>query len=190
MSGLVASGGQGVLVFTLSTYLQFGLHQTPSAAGLRLIPIAAGTFVFSSISGRAVARFGVAPPLGASGVAVVLSAATLLIFSADSVVPVTVATALFGAGFGLGNAPIAAMAMTGMGPDAGTAGGVVTTSRQLGISIGVACAGAVSGIAARNTVPSWTALAICGVALVGGAVALHVRQRRESVVVSADRGEA
>jgi EmrB/QacA subfamily drug resistance transporter len=168
LCGLVASGGQGVLVFTVSIYLQLGLHETPTATGLRLIPVAVGTFVCSAISGRAVARLGAVPPLACGGVAVVLSAVTLLVFGAGSPVPVLVAALLFGAGFGLANAPITATAVVGMGADSGAASGVVSTSRQLGMSIGVAYAGAVSSAGS-----SWGALAVCGAVLIGGAAVIR-----------------
>ncbi|MBF6334163.1 hypothetical protein [Nocardia transvalensis] len=141
-------------------------------AGLHLVPIAVGTFVFSSLSGRAVARFGVVAPLASGGVAVGLSAATLLIFGAGGLASVVVVASLFGAGFGLVNAPITATAVVGMGKDAGAASGVVSTSRQLGMSIGVAYAGAVSDAAHRIVSPSWIALAVCGAVILACAAAI------------------
>jgi EmrB/QacA subfamily drug resistance transporter len=180
LCGLVASGGQGVLVFTLSTYLQLDLHQTPSMAGLRLIPVAVGTFVFSSISGRAVARFGVEAPLGVGGILVVGSGVALLMFGAGPLVPVVVAAGLFGAGFGLANAPITATAVVGMGADSGAASGVVSTSRQLGMSIGVAFAGAVSGFEQRGAPLDWVALAVCGAVIVAGSGVLFLEKSRRT----------
>jgi MFS family permease len=55
---------------------------------------------------------------------------------------------LFGCGFGLVNAPITTSAVSGMPRErAGAASAVASTSRQLGVSLGVAISGSVAGSA-------------------------------------------
>jgi EmrB/QacA subfamily drug resistance transporter len=164
LGGLVASGGQGVLVFTVSVYLQTEVGLGPVDTGLRLVPIAVTTFGFSALSGRATATFGPRPTLAVGGVFVVAAAATL-IGAGTGTTSVVVAAALFGAGFGTVNAPITATAVAGMGTNRGAAGGVVSTSRQLGMSIGVAWAG-VAISAAHHSDRSWFALLGCGLTLI------------------------
>src|SRR5205807_9119610 len=152
--------GQGILVFTVSVYLQDQLGLGAVDTGLRLVPIAVTTFAFSSLSGRATGRFGARPTLAAGGL-FVLAAATTLLVAGLGAMPVLVAAALFGAGFGTANAPITSTAVAGMGANRGAAGGVVSTSRQLGMSIGVALAG-VAVSTAQHSAWSWFALLGCG----------------------------
>ncbi len=55
---------------------------------------------------------------------------------------------VFGIGFSMVNAPITNFAVSGMPLDrAGAAGAVTSTSRQIGVSIGVALCGSVAGAA-------------------------------------------
>jgi hypothetical protein len=74
----------------------------------------------------------------------------------------------FGVGFGMLNAPITNAAVSGMPREqAGLAAAVASTSRQVGISLGVAVIGAV--VAASPEAPpgtgraGWTIVAGCGV---------------------------
>ena len=168
LSGFAASGGQGILVFTVSVHLQDDLGLGPVEAGLRLVPIAVTTFAFSSLSGRATGRFGARPTLAVGGL-FVLAAASTLLAAGFATMPVLVAAALFGAGFGTANAPITSTAVAGMGTNRGAAGGVVSTSRQLGMSIGVAWAG-VAVATARHSDWSWFALLGCGLVLLVSAI--------------------
>lgn len=168
LSGMVASGGQGILVFTVSVYLQDHLGLGATDTGLRLVPIAVTTFVFSALSGRATGRFGARPILAAGGLFVVAAAITLIAAGLGTT-PVLVAAALFGAGFGTVNAPITSTAVAGMGANRGAAGGVVSTSRQLGMSIGVAWAG-VAVTTAQHSDLSWLGLLGCGLTLLVSAI--------------------
>ena len=71
------------------------------------------------------------------------------------------AFALFGFGFALVSPPIAHTAVSGMPPaQAGVAAAVATTSRQVGITLGVAVLGAVA------TGPGWWIIAALGFGVV------------------------
>jgi hypothetical protein len=60
--------------------------------------------------------------------------------------------AVFGIGFSMVNAPITNAAVSGMPLDrAGAASAVTSTSRQIGVSIGVALCGSVAGAALSGT---------------------------------------
>ena len=182
LCGPAASRGQGLLLLSLSLLLQGHLGASATASGLVLVPVAAGTVVFSAISGRLVARIGVVPPLGAGGIAVTVAGALLLVDDVTTTPPatgcpaITLAGLVFGAGFGLANAPITATAVVGMGRQTGTAGGVVATSRQLGVSLGVAVAAAVSAPTAGIVTPSWITLIGCGAVITISALALAGRR--------------
>ncbi|HET7427720.1 MAG TPA: MFS transporter [Gemmatimonadales bacterium] len=129
---------------------------------MRLIPIAIGTFAFSAISGRLVARLGVLLPLACGGTLILGAGVLLLCAGVDRPEAVLGAAFCFGAGLGLVNAPITTTAVTGMGEAAGAASGVVSTSRQLGMSIGIAFAAAITDPSTGRTAPSWIALTGCG----------------------------
>lgn len=89
--------------------------------------------------------------------------------------------ALFGIGFGMVNAPVTFVAVSGMPrAQAGLASAVASTSRQIGVSVGVALSGALvgraaaggpSGLAAwddftRAAHAFWWILVACGVLIV------------------------
>ncbi len=60
--------------------------------------------------------------------------------------------AVFGIGFSMVNAPITTTAVSGMPLDrAGAASAVASTSRQVGVSVGVALCGSVAGAALAGT---------------------------------------
>src|SRR5206468_11619225 len=72
--------------------------------------------------------------------------------------------AIFGVGFGMVNAPITTAAVSGMPLDrAGAAAAVASTSRQAGVSIGVALCGALTGAGLWWLIAAFTA----GIAILG-----------------------
>jgi hypothetical protein len=81
-----------------------------------------------------------------------------------------------GVGMGLVNAPITNAAVSGMPrAQAGVASAIASTSRQVGISLGVAVFGAVAFSGVTGSVvddladaahPAWVLMALCGAALV------------------------
>ncbi len=92
--------------------------------------------------------------------------------SADtSILYLCVAYVVFGLGCGLVNAPISTTAMSGMPLDqAGVAGAVASTSRQVGSSLGVAVTGSMVALGTGATFvaashAAWYVLAACGAAV-------------------------
>jgi EmrB/QacA subfamily drug resistance transporter len=140
----VALGG---FLFLNALYLQDVRGLSPIRAGLYVLPTAIMVTAFAPISGRLVSRFGARPSTVTGGLAVMASALMLTALSPDTSVPVLlIAYAVFGFGFALASPPIAHTAVSGMpAAQAGVAAAVATTSRQVGITLGVAVLGAVAG---------------------------------------------
>lgn len=134
------------LQFALSAYLQLGLGASPVAGGLALLPFAVGTFVGSSVSDRAVRRFGRhAPHAGAAlltvGTAGTIAAIHLLGTRVDGAW-LAPGTFVAGAGALLLGAPIIGVILNEVTlDDAGSAGGVVATAQRFGQALGVALVG-------------------------------------------------
>jgi MFS family permease len=139
----------GAFLFMMSLYLQGQRHYSAVHTGLIYLPIALGALIFSPLSGRLVGRFGSRPSLLVAGI--MLTTATVLLAGLTESTPVWALLAIFavfGVGFGLVNAPITTAAVSGMPRDrAGAASAVASTSRQVGVSIGVALCGSVAGSA-------------------------------------------
>ncbi|MBV8966694.1 MAG: MFS transporter [Mycobacteriaceae bacterium] len=139
----------GAFLFMMSLYLQGERHFSAVHTGLIYLPIALGALVFSPLSGRLVGRVGARPSLLAAGV--LLTTATVLLSGLTATTPVShlvVIFAVFGIGFAMINAPITTAAVSGMPTDrAGAASAVASTSRQVGVSIGVALCGSLAGAA-------------------------------------------
>jgi MFS family permease len=121
--------------------------------GLIYAPIAIGALVFSPISGRMVGRYGARPSLLAAGVLITIASVLLTFLTATTPVwALLVIFAVFGIGFSMVNAPITNAAVSGMPLDrAGAASAVTSTSRQTGVSIGVALCGSIAGSALSHS---------------------------------------
>jgi EmrB/QacA subfamily drug resistance transporter len=145
--------GFGAFLFMLSLYLQGERNFSAVHTGLVFLPIAVGTLIFSPLSGWLVGRFGNRPSLLAAGI--MITAATLMLTRLNATTPVwalLVIFAVFGIGFSMVNAPITTAAVTGMPLDrSGAASAVASTSRQVGVSIGVALCGSLAGSALADT---------------------------------------
>lgn len=149
VTAVCAFAGWAAFLFMMSLYLQGERGYSAMATGLIYSPIAVGALVFSPLSGRLVGRFGSRPSLLISGV-MITAAAVMLMFLTPST-PVWAMLAIFaayGIGFGMINAPVTNAAVSGMPRDrAGAASAITSTSRQVGVSIGVALCGSVAGAA-------------------------------------------
>jgi EmrB/QacA subfamily drug resistance transporter len=147
LTAVCAFSAWGAFLFMMSLYLQGERGYSAMHTGLIYLPIAIGALVFSPISGRLVGRFGARPSLLAAGV--LITAASVLLTFLTATTPVwmlLVNFAVFGVGFSMINAPITNAAVSGMPLDrAGAASAVTSTSRQIGVSIGVALCGSVAG---------------------------------------------
>jgi EmrB/QacA subfamily drug resistance transporter len=178
----------GGFLFLNTIYLQEVLGLSAVHAGIATAPMAAVMVVGSMISGRLVGRRGARLPLLLAGVGMVIACALLAgIDSTTRVAQLVPVYIVFGAGFGLVNAPITNTAVSGMPrAQAGVAAGVATTSRSVGQTLGVAIVGAIVGAQsvhgdfAAATHPAWWTLAgFGGVVLALGLVAT-TRWARES----------
>jgi MFS family permease len=133
----------------MSLYLQSERGFSAMHTGLIFLPVAVGALIFSPLSGRMVGRFGSRPSLLIAGT--LITAATLMLTrltATTAVWQLLVIFAVFGIGFSMVNAPITNAAVSGMPTDrAGAASAVASTSRQIGVSVGVALCGSVTGSA-------------------------------------------
>src|SRR5262249_54306397 len=142
-------------LFLNTLYLQETRGFSALHAGLLTLPMAAVTAVLAPVSGRMVGSGGPRLPPFLARTAIALSGVVLSGIGPQPPVGVLVAGyVLFGAGFGMLNAPITNSAVSGMPrAQAGVAAAIASTSRQVGISLGVAVIGSV---AAAHRGPSGT----------------------------------
>ncbi|MCV7208934.1 MFS transporter [Mycolicibacterium canariasense] len=143
----------GAFLFMMSLYLQNERGYSAMHTGLIYLPIAIGGLVFSPLSGRLVGRYGARPSLLTAGVLITTVSLMLTFLTATTPVwALLVVFAVFGMGFSMVNAPITNAAVSGMPLDrAGAASAVTSTSRQIGVSIGVALCGSVIGTSLPST---------------------------------------
>ncbi|WIB62041.1 MFS transporter [Curtobacterium sp. MCLR17_007] len=154
VTAVVAFGANGAFLFLNALYLQEVRGMTPFQAGLWTLPAALATMLVSPLSGRLVASVGTRVPLVLAGIGILGGGLVLTTIDAHTPMLVLVAAfVLFGFGFGMVNAPITNTAVSGMPrAQAGSAAAVASTSRQTGVSLGVALAGTVTGASAVASV--------------------------------------
>lgn len=182
ITAVCAFAGFGAFLFTMSIYLQGTRALSPVQTGAMFLPMALAVLVCSPLSGRLVGNFGARPSLAGGGALMTIAAVLL-----TTVTPTTSLTALagifavFGVGFGLLNAPITNSAVSGMPVDqAGAAAAVATTSRQVGITIGVALCGQLADAGLWWTVTALAAIiVVLGFAATGAAAERTRRQVAE-----------
>ena len=172
----------GGFLFLNTLYLQDVRKLSPLDAGLYMLPMAAMLLVFAPLSGRMVGRFGARPSMIAGGAAMALAALMLTGLSSASAWPYLLGSyVVFGIGFGLENPPITNTAVSGMpGTQAGVAAAIASTSRQVGMTLGVAVIGAIAGGSvaagigsgfASATHPGWWIITALGALIVVGGFA-------------------
>jgi EmrB/QacA subfamily drug resistance transporter len=188
-----AYAAYGAFLFMMSLYLQGARHYSALHTGLMYLPISLAALTLSPLSGRLVGRFGSRPSLVAAGIMITVS--TLMLADLTVTAPVWLVLAIFavfGAGFAMANAPITTTAVSGMPTDrAGAASAVASTSRQVGVSIGVALCGSLGGAAltadgAQYTAdarPLWLLCAVLGL----GIIALSIWSTSPRAIRSAER---
>jgi EmrB/QacA subfamily drug resistance transporter len=173
---VLAFAGMGGFLFLNTLYLQDVRGLSPLHAGLYLLPMAGMLVVFAPLSGRLIGRVGSRPSLVLAGIALVVAAVML-----TRITPTTPTGYLLGAyflagiGTGLVNPPITNTAVSGMpAAQAGVASAIASTSRQVGMTLGVAVIGAIAGGAlpgaigrsfATATHPAWWVIAGFGAAI-------------------------
>jgi EmrB/QacA subfamily drug resistance transporter len=162
----------GGFLFLNTLYLQQERGLSPVEAGVATVPLAAMMVVVSPLSGRIVGRRGPRLPLAIAGVGLVIACLMLIGIGPDTSYASIVATyVIFGIGFGFVNAPITNAAVSGMPrAQAGVAAATATTSRQVGLTLGVAIVGAIvtshldgSAEISSASHPAWWTLAALGV---------------------------
>jgi EmrB/QacA subfamily drug resistance transporter len=181
VTGICAFAAYGAFLFVVSIYLQSIRGYSPIETGLMFLPLAAGTLLFSPLSGRLVGRYGTRPSLVVAGA--LLAVASMLLSTVGDVTPnwqLLIIFGIFGVGFGMVNAPITTGAVSGMPRDrAGAASAIASTSRQIGVSIGVALSGAMAGSviaadpgtsSASDMAPLWWVAAGLGVVILLGGI--------------------
>ncbi|WP_198037010.1 MFS transporter [Nocardia sp. BMG51109] len=168
VTAVCAFAGLGAFLFSASLYLQGTRHFSAVHTGLLYLPMALGVLICSPLSGRLVGRYGTRPSLLVAGAFMAVSAALLTTLRADTPMwHLIVMFAMFGIGFGTVNAPITTSAVSGMPNDrAGAAAALASTSRQIGVSVGVALCGLLTGASLW-----WVVAALAVVIIVLGAVA-------------------
>jgi MFS family permease len=170
---------------------------SPLHAGLCTLPLAAMTVLASPIAGRVVGTRGVRGPLVVGGLGLGAGSLMLVTLSADTPLPwLLAAYALFGLGFGAVNTPITNVAVSGMPPSqAGVAAAVATTSRQVGLTLGVAVVGAIATSQVDGSLhdqlatasqPAWWFIAALG----AGIVVLGLAATTTAARASAERTAA
>lgn len=143
-------GGNAGLFLVFTFHVQTGLGDDALTAGLMLVPLGLGFSLGSSISGRAVARFGTRVPV----VGCLLLALTLLGHGWAAWTPPAAQHVLLGLAIGLAGlaeglvvAPLIAGILGQVSPDdAGAASGAAATATQFGLAAGYAAIGALYGL--------------------------------------------
>ncbi|WNG92145.1 MFS transporter [Mycobacterium sp. ITM-2016-00318] len=161
MIAVCAFAAWGAFLFMMSLYLQGQRGFSAMHTGLIYLPVAVGALIFSPLSGRLVGRFGSRPSLIVAGTLITAATVMLTRLTATTAVwQLLVIFAVFGIGFSMVNAPITTAAVSGMPTDrAGAASAVASTSRQVGVSLGVALCGSVAGSALAGTGADFAAAA-------------------------------
>ena len=192
----LAAFGGFLLVNTL--YLQDVRGYSPLLAGVFTLPVAAMTVVCSPLSGRLVGSRGARPSLIVAGMGI--SAAGLVltqVTAGTATIVLVIAYLAFGIGVGMVNAPITNSTVSGMPlSQAGVAAGVASTSRQVGVSLGVAVIGSATisalhgpfklGFASASHV-GWWIVTGCGVAVLVLGVLVSGPWARETARRTANR---
>jgi predicted MFS family arabinose efflux permease len=173
---VLAFASLGGFLFLNTLYLQDVRGLSPLDAGLYLLPMAGMLVVFAPLSGRLIGRVGSRPSLVIAAAALIASALML-----TRITPTTATGYLLGSyflagiGTGLINPPITNTAVSGMpSAQAGVASAIASTSRQVGMTLGVAVIGAIAGGAipskigasfAAATHPAWWVITGFGTAI-------------------------
>jgi EmrB/QacA subfamily drug resistance transporter len=140
----------GGFLFLTTLYLQGSRGLSPLEAGVYTLPMALAWFVLGPVSGRLVGRFGARPSLLVGGVATTAGALMVTGLTAHTEPAYLFAAyGVLGLGLAMVNPPITNAAVSGMPPDqAGVASAIASTSRLVGVTLGVAICGAIVGAAA------------------------------------------
>ena len=161
----------GGFLFLNALYLQQVRGFSPFHTGLFTLPLAVAMVVCAPWSGRLVGNHGPRPSLLIAGVGFFVGTLILTGLSQQtSTAWLLAAYALFGVGLGMVNPAISNSAVAGMPlSQAGVAAAIASTSRQVGVVMGVAISGTVVAASRAHgtdftqaTHPIWWAMTACG----------------------------
>jgi MFS family permease len=136
---VVAFAALGSFLYLNSIYLQEARGYSPLQTGLLMLPLAVVSLIWGPLNGRVLARHGARPCLILAGLA--LTAVGVILATVTTTTPIPLLLVAYAA-MGLGNSavgsPITATSVAGMPiAQAGVAAGVNSTTRQVGITMGV-----------------------------------------------------
>jgi EmrB/QacA subfamily drug resistance transporter len=195
ISALAALGG---FLFLNTLYLQDVRGLSALDAGLYTLPLAAVIGFTSPLSGWIVGRRGPRLPLVVSGLATTAGGVLLTgLTPTTSIGFLMAAYVILGIGLGMVNAPITTTAVAGMPlAQAGVAAAVASTSRQVGVTLGVAVVGSVVTSALHGPLQAgftqashvgWWVIAGCGTAVLLIGLLTSGRWARATAARTAER---
>ena len=198
VTAVAAFAAQGGFLFLNTLYLQDVRGLSPFHAGLYLLPMAVMLLICAPLSGRLVGRGHARWPMVGGGLAITASALMLTQLAAHTAPAYLIgAYVLFGLGMGQLNPPITNTAVSGMPPSqAGVAASVASTSRQVGVTLGVAVLGAIAGAGvtgrigsgfAAATHPAWWVVVGLGVLILAMAVLTTTSWAQATAARTAER---
>ncbi|MFJ3103486.1 MFS transporter [Streptomyces sp. NPDC086835] len=144
------------LFFFLPLYQQQVLGAGPLEAGLSQLPLAAANMLGSSLAPRLAGRLGAHVTLAAALLTQAAGLLWLSRISAQGTFPTDLLgpTVVIGLGLGIGFVQLTSAAVAGVNPaDAGLAGGLVNTTRQIGGAIGLAVLGTLAASTTAGAAP-------------------------------------
>ncbi|MEV6973851.1 MFS transporter [Kitasatospora sp. NPDC093806] len=175
-------GGFGGFMFVIAVALQQGLHLGPVAAGWALVPMAVGYFSASLSGPRLIGRFG-SRVLTAGAAIQALGLVTLavtVLADWDALSPLRMApgVALAGIGQGLIGTPLFRVVLSKVpAARAGVGSGVLATSQQASLALGVATLGSLY-LSLSPSLGLDRTLALClGIQLLGSFTVLYLTTR-------------
>lgn len=183
---VVAVAGQcgfGVFLFVSTQYLQEVRSLSASDAGLCSLPVGAAVLLLSPLTGRLVAARGARLPVVVGGAALLVAGVTSCGLGVGTPLAVVIASYVLVGVSQAGLTPATSVVAIAEVPPSttGLASSLVSTGRQVGITLGVAVAGSLVSTATRGTGagpalaqrPAWCVVVVAGlVVVVVGARAL------------------
>jgi EmrB/QacA subfamily drug resistance transporter len=201
LTAISAFAALGGFLFLATLYLQDVRDMSALVAGLHMVPMAAAMAVGAVVSSRILARRGGRLPTVAAGLGIAVGGALLTgITTSWSTTQIIIAFSVFGLGSGMVNAPITQAAVSGMPfAQAGVASGIASTSRQIGVSLGVAITGSILAANLHGSLRAgfvlashadWLLLTGCGVAIMVLGLVTNGRWALRTAARTAARYEA
>jgi EmrB/QacA subfamily drug resistance transporter len=188
---ILVYSAMGGFLFINTIYLQDVRGYGPFRAGLYILPMALGTAGGAKLAAWLVSARGATLTLVAAGACI--TGAAMIIFAVigdDTSTLLLIGYSLLGLGFGGANTPVNNTAMAGMPrSQAGVAGALASSSRQVGQSLGVAVFGSIINAGAgvhiitnftRASLPGWYIITGIGLSIIALGIIANTRTTRQS----------